>query len=61
MSLLPQVQPNGTIANALTPVPLITYNPYPYINATQDETNGVDVDLRSRFDMGEVGRPARRS
>lgn len=51
----PQVQANGTIANAQTPVPLISYNAYPYINASQDETNGIDIDLRSHFDVGAAG------
>jgi iron complex outermembrane receptor protein len=53
---LPQVQANGTIVNATTPVPLITYNSYPYINASQTHTNGIDVDLRSKFDLGIAGR-----
>ncbi|GAC1302650.1 MAG: TonB-dependent receptor [Steroidobacteraceae bacterium] len=52
---LPQVQANGTVANAVTPVPLITYNAYPYVNASQDETNGIDVDIRSRFELGAFG------
>lgn len=53
---LPQVQPNGTLAVEPTPVPLITYNSYPYVNASQTETNGIDVDLRSQFDLGVAGR-----
>jgi iron complex outermembrane receptor protein len=53
---LPQVQPDGTLAPALTPVPLITFKTYPYINASQDETNGIDVDLRSHMDMGAAGK-----
>jgi len=53
---LPQVQANGSLANALTPVPLITYNAYPYVNASQTETNGIDVDLRSQFELGDFGR-----
>jgi iron complex outermembrane recepter protein len=52
---LPQVQANGTLANALTPVPLITYNAYPYVNASQTETNGIDIDLRSQFELGDFG------
>jgi iron complex outermembrane receptor protein len=53
---LPQVQPDGTLANVTTPVPLITYETFPYINASQDETDGFDVDLRSRVDLGVAGR-----
>jgi iron complex outermembrane receptor protein len=53
---LPQVQANGTLVNTLTPVPLITYNAYPYINASQDETNGIDLDLKSAVDLGIVGK-----
>jgi iron complex outermembrane receptor protein len=53
---LPQTQANGTTANALTPVPLITYKSYPYVNASQDETNGLDLDLKSVVDLGRVGR-----
>ena len=52
---LPQVQANGTTATVQTPVPLITYNAYPYVNASQDETNGIDVDMRSHFDLGAFG------
>lgn len=51
----PQVQADGSIANAQTPVPLITYKPFPYINASQDETNGVDLDLRGQLDFGDIG------
>jgi iron complex outermembrane receptor protein len=52
---LPQVQPNGSIANGLTSVPLITYNAYPYINASQTQTDGIDIDMRSGFDIGAAG------
>ena len=53
---LPQViNANGTTALRPTPVPLITYNAYPYVNASQTETNGIDVDLRSQFDLGIAG------
>jgi iron complex outermembrane receptor protein len=53
---LPEViNANGTTALRQTPVPLITYNAYPYVNATQSETNGIDVDLRSQFDLGVAG------
>jgi iron complex outermembrane recepter protein len=48
----PFVNPNGTISNAPTPVGLILYQPYPYVNASQDNTNGIDVDLKANFDLG---------
>ena len=52
---LPQTQPGGGLANAQTPVPLITYEAFPYINASQTTTNGVDLDMHSQFDAGVVG------
>jgi iron complex outermembrane receptor protein len=38
-----------------TPVPLIAFANYPYVNAGTTQTEGIDVDLRSRFDLGEYG------
>jgi iron complex outermembrane recepter protein len=52
---LPQVQANGSLASVQTPVPLMSYESYPFINASQTETNGVDVDLRSKVDLGVIG------
>jgi iron complex outermembrane receptor protein len=39
-----------------TPVGLILYQPYPYVNGSSDETNGIDVNLHSVWDMGVVGK-----
>jgi iron complex outermembrane recepter protein len=53
---LPEVQPNGTLAPGLTPVGLILYQLFPYVNATQTEVNGVDLDLESHVAIGRAGR-----
>jgi iron complex outermembrane receptor protein len=52
---LPQTQANGSLAPVQTPVPLITFESFPYINASQSQTNGVDLDMHSQFDAGIVG------
>jgi iron complex outermembrane receptor protein len=49
---LPYVLPNGTITTQTTPVGEILYQPYPYVNASQDNTNGLDIDLKANFDLG---------
>jgi iron complex outermembrane recepter protein len=54
--IAPEVQPNGTLANALTPVGLILYQLFPYVNATQTEVNGIDVDFENHLDFGNVGK-----
>lgn len=51
-----QVQPNGSLANVLTPVGLILYQLFPYVNATQTEVNGIDLDLESHVAIGRAGR-----
>lgn len=51
-----QEQANGTTAPALTPVGLILYQLFPYVNATQTEVDGIDVDLNSHVDIGRAGR-----
>ena len=38
-----------------TPVQLIAFANYPYVNAGITQTEGIDVDLRSRFDLGDIG------
>ncbi len=38
-----------------TPVGLIAFADYPYVNAGVTQTEGIDVDLRSRFDLGPYG------
>ncbi|HXQ64469.1 MAG TPA: TonB-dependent receptor, partial [Steroidobacteraceae bacterium] len=36
---------------------LLLYQPYPYVNASQDKTSGVDVDMKARlWDTAEAGR-----
>jgi len=42
--------------NAPTPVGYPAYTLVPYINASNTTTSGIDVDLRSRFDLGRAGR-----
>jgi iron complex outermembrane recepter protein len=54
--LAQQVQANGSLAPAMTPVGLILYQLFPYVNATQTQVNGVDLDLESRIDIGRAGR-----
>jgi iron complex outermembrane receptor protein len=54
--MLQQVQPNGSLATALTPVGLILAQDFPYVNATQTEVNGIDLDLDSHIDVGIVGK-----
>lgn len=53
---LQQVQANGSLATALTPVGLILAQEFPYVNATQTEVNGVDVDLDSHVELGVIGK-----
>jgi len=55
-ALLPFVNPNGTISDVETPVGLSVYQLFPYINASQTNTNGIDVDFKSQFDLGAIGR-----
>jgi iron complex outermembrane receptor protein len=38
-----------------TPVGLIAFATYPYVNAGITQTEGIDIDLRSRFDLGDYG------
>ena len=45
-----------TTANVLTPVGIPEYTIFPYINAGTTKTSGIDVDLRSHFDLGAVGK-----
>ncbi|MBV8909904.1 MAG: TonB-dependent receptor, partial [Gammaproteobacteria bacterium] len=39
-----------------TPVGLIAFQEFPYVNATQTEVNGIDLDLAAHFDIGRAGR-----
>ncbi len=34
----------------------IAYDTYPFINASQTKTNGIDVDLQGKFDLGGYGK-----
>lgn len=54
--LLQQVQANGTLATAQTPVGLILAQEFPYVNATQTEVNGIDIDLDAHVGLGIVGK-----
>jgi iron complex outermembrane receptor protein len=44
-----------TTANVLTPVGYPIYSSFPYENAGSTKTSGLDFDVRSRFDVGNVG------
>jgi iron complex outermembrane recepter protein len=45
-----------TTANVLTPVGYPEFLSFPYVNAGTTKTSGIDVDLRSLFDLGAAGR-----
>jgi iron complex outermembrane receptor protein len=42
-------------AEVLTPVGYPQFNLYPYVNAGETKTSGIDIDVRSRFDIGNLG------
>jgi iron complex outermembrane recepter protein len=42
--------------NVTTPVGLYAYATYPYVNAGITQTEGIDIDLRSHFDIGVFGK-----
>jgi iron complex outermembrane receptor protein len=44
-----------TTAQVLTPAGIPIYTNFPYENAGITKTSGIDVDLRSKFDLGVVG------
>ena len=44
-----------TTAQASTPVGLIAYQAFPYLNGTQTQVNGLDLDLASHIDIGAAG------
>lgn len=52
---LPYCTADNVCSPATTPVGLILYQSYPYINASQDETDGMDFDLRFKQPMGDFG------
>jgi iron complex outermembrane receptor protein len=43
-------------ANVVTPVGYPAYTVIPYVNAGETKTSGYDLDLRSRFDIGDFGQ-----
>jgi iron complex outermembrane recepter protein len=45
-----------TTQNVPTPVGLYAYATYPYVNAGITQTEGIDIDLRSHFDLGIIGK-----
>ena len=47
---------NPGSATATTPVGPYAYAVYPYVNAGTTQTEGIDIDLRSRFDAGIIGK-----
>ncbi|HXY96404.1 MAG TPA: TonB-dependent receptor [Steroidobacteraceae bacterium] len=49
------VSGNCTTANVLTPVGVPEYTVVPYVNAGITTTSGIDVDLRTRWDLGAAG------
>jgi iron complex outermembrane receptor protein len=53
--ILPYVNANGTLVNRLTPAGTILYQPFPYVNATSTETQGLDVDLIGKRSIGAAG------
>jgi iron complex outermembrane receptor protein len=54
--IAPPTTAGGTcVQGPATPVQLIAYANYPYVNAGITQTEGIDVDLRSRFDLGDIG------
>jgi iron complex outermembrane recepter protein len=40
----------------VTPVGLASYGTFPYINASDTKTEGIDVDFQSNFDIGAFGK-----
>ncbi len=45
-----------TTANVTTPVGLYSYATYPYVNAGITQTEGIDIDLRTHYDLGIAGK-----
>ena len=54
---LPFCTANGVCnTNVTTPVGLIAFGTYPYINAGETKTQGFDVDFHTNFDLGAAGK-----
>jgi iron complex outermembrane receptor protein len=47
---------NVCTTNQVTPVGLTAFGTFPYINAGETQTEGIDVDFQSHFDLGEFGK-----
>jgi iron complex outermembrane receptor protein len=47
---------NSQLINQTTPVGIILAAAYPYVNAGETHTTGFDVDLKSHYDAGALGR-----
>jgi iron complex outermembrane recepter protein len=45
-----------TTAEVLTPVGYPVYNLYPYLNAGATKTSGIDIEMQSFFDLGNLGK-----
>lgn len=45
-----------TTVNEVTPVGLASFAEYPYVNAGTTKTEGIDLDLRTNFELGVVGK-----
>jgi iron complex outermembrane receptor protein len=55
--VLPQVTgPGGATTNTLTPVGTILFQPFPYVNASTDKTDGIDVEFKGHLDLNDYGR-----
>ncbi len=50
------ILPTSTGGSATTPVGTILFNSYPYANATETDVNGIDLNVKSRFDLSEFGK-----
>jgi iron complex outermembrane recepter protein len=54
---LPFCTANGVCtSNVVTPVGLASYGVFPYINASDTQTEGFDIDVQSNFDIGSFGK-----
>ncbi len=42
--------------SVVTPVGLAGFGTFPYINAGETKTEGIDVDVQSHFDLGDAGK-----
>jgi iron complex outermembrane recepter protein len=47
---------SAQLTNVVTPVGLTEFGTFPYINAGETQTEGIDVDFQSHFDLGDFGK-----